>query len=278
MNIRAVFHLLSYLIIMMAFAVLICWGISKGYDDPPKAQHGLLVSAGIVFGFGLLLCLLTRGEVDLSRRDGFGIVVFGWLLAALLGSLPFILTGAIPDVMTALFETMSGFTTTGASALKEIEALPKGVLFWRSMTQWLGGMGVLVLCVAVLPFLGVGGMQIYRAEMPGPAKERLTPRITTTAKLLWGIYLLLTLVQTGLLMAGGLGWFDALCHSFTTIATAGFSTKNESIAAFNSYYVEIIIVIFMFLSGINFALHFRALRGHVGCYFKDPEFRFFLGM
>lgn len=264
------------MLLVLAVAMAFCWGVSAYFGDPETAQMGFALSSGIILVSGLLLLLLTRGPVDLTRRDGFGIVVFGWLTAALFGSLPYLLTHSIADPVTALFETMSGFTTTGASALNHLEALPRGILFWRSMTQWFGGMGVLVLCVAILPFLGVGGMQIYRAEMPGPSKDRLTPRITSTAKLLWGVYLSLTMIETILLKYGGLSWFDALCHSFATISTGGFSTRTASIAAYDSAYTRMIITVFMFLAGINFALHYRAVRGNVTGYFKDPELRCFL--
>jgi trk system potassium uptake protein TrkH len=171
---------------------------------------------------------------------------------------------------------MSGFTTTGASVLSNLEDIPRGIHFWRALTHWFGGMGVLVLCVAILPFLGVGGMQIYRAEMPGPSKDRLTPRIATTAKLLWGVYALLTLVEAVLLkFAGGMDWFDAVCHSFGTMATGGFSTRSASVGAYDSAMIDGIITVFMFLAGVNFSLHYYALTGKPQRYFKDPEFRFY---
>jgi trk system potassium uptake protein len=159
-----------------------------------------------------------------------------------------------------------------------LEPVSKGILFYRALTHYLGGMGVLVLCVAILPFLGVGGMQLYRAEVAGPSKDRLTPRIANTAKLLWGVYTLLCLVETFLLKLGGMTWFDALCHSFATLATGGFSTRTASVAAYNSVYIEVVIIVFMFLGATNFALHYSALRGKVRSYFRDPEFRFFLGI
>jgi len=177
--------------------------------------------------------------------------------------------------VSALFESMSGFTTTGASVLSGLEHVPRGILFWRGMTQWLGGMGVLVLCIAILPFLGVGGMQIYRAEIPGPSKDRLAPRIASTAKLLWGLYVLLSVSQIVLLMVGGMDWYDASCHTFATMSTGGFSTRTASIAAFDSVYIEIVIIVFMFLAGANFALHYRALRGRPQSFVRDPEFRFY---
>ncbi|MBL7075983.1 MAG: TrkH family potassium uptake protein [Kiritimatiellae bacterium] len=277
MNARPVLHLVAIMLTVIGLAIGLCAGVSWLYADPWSARLGMLVSAGIVTAVGLVAFLMTRGKVDLSRRDGFGIVTFGWLAAALFGALPFVLTGVIADPVAAVFETMSGFTTTGASVLTDLESVPRGVLFWRAMTHFFGGMGVLVLCVAILPFLGVGGMQIYRAEMPGPSKDRLTPRIATTAKLLWGVYVFFCVAEAVLLRLGGMDWFDAFCHAFATMATGGFSTRTASVAAYNSVYIETVIIVFMFLAGVNFSLNFRALRGKPLCYFRDPEFRFYVG-
>lgn len=277
MNSKPVLHLISIMLTVIGLAIGLCSGVSWLYSDPWQARIGMLVSAGIVTAVGLAVFLLTRGTVDLSRRDGFGIVTFGWLAAAIFGALPFVLTGVISNPVAAVFETMSGFTTTGASVLTDLESLPRGVLFWRAMTHFFGGMGVLVLCVAILPFLGVGGMQIYRAEMPGPSKDRLTPRIATTAKLLWGVYVFLCVAEATLLHLGGMDWFDSFCHAFATMATGGFSTRTASVAAYNSAYIETVIIVFMFLAGVNFALNYRAICGRPLCYFRDPEFRFYLG-
>jgi trk system potassium uptake protein TrkH len=276
MNKRTVFHLVSYMTLVIGIAMILCAGVSLLYDEPLKIQLSLLESGLIAIGFAGIVGLSTRGEINLSRRDGFGVVTFGWISCAVFGSLPYILSGVIPHPVSAMFETMSGFTTTGASVLGNLEAVPRGIHFWRALTHWFGGMGVLVLCVAILPFLGVGGMQIYRAEMPGPSKDRLTPRITTTAKLLWGVYALLTLVEALLLkFVGGMDWFDALCHTFGTMATGGFSTRSASIGAYDSWVVDAIITVFMFMAGVNFSLHYYALTGKPQRYFKDPEFRFY---
>ena len=266
------------MLMVLGLAIAFCAWIAWFCGDPVHTQVGLLESAGIVVVAGALLFAGTRGPVDLSRRDGFGIVALGWIMAASFGALPYLLTGVIVNPVAAVFETMSGFTTTGASVLSDLEAIPCGVMFWRAMTHFFGGMGVLVLCVAILPFLGVGGMQIYRAEMPGPSKDRLTPRIATTAKLLWGVYVLLCVAEAGLLRLGGMNWFDAFCHAFATMATGGFSTRSASVAAYNSVYIETVIIVFMFLAGTNFALNYRALTGQPPCYFRDPEFRFYLGV
>jgi trk system potassium uptake protein TrkH len=278
MNTRAVLHLLSFLLMVVGGALAGSWAVAEYFSDPESARNALKYSAMGVGAFGLVLFLFTRGPLEFTRRDGFGIVTFGWLAATLAGALPYLLSGQIADPIPAFFESMSGFTTTGATVLTHLESVPRGLLFWRALTQWLGGMGVLVLCVAILPFLGVGGMQIYRAEMPGPSKDRLTPRITSTAKLLYSVYLLLTAAEMGLLRLGGMSWYDATCHTFTSLSTGGFSTRTASIAAYDSLYLEGVIVVFMLLAGMNFALHFRALRGDVASYFRDAEWRFYIGV
>lgn len=282
MNKRAVFHLVSIVTLVIGLSMGLCAALSWYWMDPVWAQHSLLMSSAITAVLAAVLFAITHGDIKLSRRDGFGVVTFGWIFATLFGSLPYILSGVIPSPVAAIFETMSGFTTTGASVLPAgdfptLECIPQGIIFWRALTHWFGGMGVLVLCVAILPFLGVGGMQLYRAEMPGPSKDRLTPRITTTAKLLWGVYALLTLAEAILLkFVGGMNWFDAFCHTFATMATGGFSTRTASVGAFNSGVVDCIIIFFMFAAGVNFSLHYYALTGKPGRYFKDTEFRFYL--
>jgi trk system potassium uptake protein TrkH len=274
MNKRAVLHLVSFMTLVVGITMLACAVVSLLCGDGRVVQSAFVKSGALVVALSLVCVLLTRGGVNLARRDGFGVVTIGWILVAGVGALPYLFSGAIPNVVPAIFETVSGFTTTGSSVVADVESLPRGILFWRALTHWYGGMGVLVLCVAILPFLGVGGMQVYRAEVPGPFKDRLTPQIATTAKLLWGVYLLLTLVETLLLKwVGGMGWFDAVCHSFSTIATGGFSTRNASLGAYNSATIDIIATIFMFISGVNFSLHYLALTRKPGCYFKDPEFK-----
>jgi trk system potassium uptake protein len=214
----------------------------------------------------------------ISHREGMAITALGWFAAGVFGALPFYFGGTSPQVVDCLFESFSGFTTTGASILTDIEAVPKGLLFWRSLTHWLGGMGIIVLSLAILPFLGVGGMQLYKAEVPGPAPDKLRPRIKDTAMLLWKVYILFSLLETILLLFGGMSLFDALCHTFGTMATGGFSTKNASIAYFSSTYIDVVITIFMLIAGINFSLHFQLLRGKPGIMWRDSEFRFFIGL
>lgn len=239
-----------------------------------------LESMVISLAVGLFLFLFFRGQSRgyISQREGIAIVAFGWVSAGLLGAIPFYLGGVFETPVDAIFESVSGFTTTGSSVLTDIEAVPKGFLFWRSLMQWLGGMGIIVLSVAILPFLGVGGMQLYKAEVPTPVPDKLKPRISETSKILWKVYALISLAELILLMFGGMGFFDAICHTFTTMPTGGFSTKNASIAHFDSLYVDVVITVFMLLAGINFSLHFQVLKGNTLAFWKDPECRFFLGV
>jgi trk system potassium uptake protein TrkH len=239
----------------------------------------LLMSIGISLAAGILTVIALRDKRApvLTHREGMAIVALGWLAAGLFGALPFAFSGILSPT-DAVFESISGFTTTGASILTDVESLPKGLLMWRSLTHWLGGMGIIVLSLAILPFLGVGGMQLYKAEVPGPTPDKLKPRIKDTAMLLWQVYVLLSVAQTVLLLFGGMSFFDAVCHTFGTVATGGFSTKNTSIAAFDSVYVDSVIILFMFLAGTNFTLHFRLLRGDVVTLFRNPEFRFYAGI
>ncbi len=232
----------------------------------------LLVSASL-----LTLFLLRKHRIkSLSSRDGFLFVTLAWIFASIFGCLPYIISGTIPGFADAFFETMSGFTTTGAPFLTEIEDLPRCILFWRSLTHWLGGMGIVVLTVAILPMLGIGGMQLLKAEAPGPTTDKLTPRVTETAKILWMIYIGMTVVETALLCFGGLSLFDALTHTFGTLATGGFSTYNSSVGHFTSPYVQWVITVFMVLAGVNFNLHYQALSGNAKSLFRDIEFKTYI--
>ncbi|MEJ2203293.1 MAG: TrkH family potassium uptake protein [Gemmatimonadota bacterium] len=241
-----------------------------GDGDAP----GILASAVITFAVGFVVYRAIPVKDEITPREGFAIVTFAWLATAAFGALPYLLTGALTSPVAAFFESMSGFTTTGATVFSQIESLPHGILFWRSMTHWLGGMGIIVLVIAVLPYLGVGGMQLFRAEVPGPTPERLQPRIAQTAKLLWLVYVGLTAAQVILYMVGGMGAFDAVNHAFATLATGGFSTRNASLAAFDSAFIQYVTIVFMYLAGVNFSLHFRAVTGRIG-YGRDQEWRFF---
>jgi trk system potassium uptake protein TrkH len=276
MNITLTLRILGALLLFLAIALLFPVPFSWFYGD--GAASAFILSSVISAACGGLLFKLFRSETDLSVREGFAVVSFGWTLFALFGALPFVFSGAIPSYLNAFFETMSGFTTTGSTILTDIEVLPPSILLWRSLTQWLGGMGIIVLSLAILPMLGVGGMQLFKAEVPGPTADRLKPRIQDTAKLLWGVYVLLTGAEVLLLMAGDMSFFDGLNHSFTTMATGGFSTRNASIAAFDSAYIEWVITFFMFLAGINFSLHYLALRGKFGDFIRNDEFIFYTGL
>lgn len=276
MHITSVIYVLGLLLISIAATMLLPIPFSFFYGD--GSYGAFIISAAITFGCGLLATRLTQLDQDLRAKEGFAIVTFGWLAAALFGSLPFIFSSQIPSFTDAFFETMSGFTTTGSTILEDIEALPEGLLFWRSLTHWLGGMGIVVLSVAILPFLGVGGMQLFKAEVPGPVTDKLTPRVAQTAKLLWGVYLLLSAIETVLLMLGGMNLFHALCHTFGTMATGGYSTLNASVGGFRSAYIDIVILAFMFLAGSNFALHYRFLRGDWSAYFRNREFHIYLAI
>ncbi len=275
MKIRPVLHVISYLLAVVGLAMGLSLVVSLACGDPAGARTGLAAGFCASLAFAALAWALTRGELELSRRDGFGIAAFGWIAVSVFGAIPFVVSGVIPDPVPAFFETMSGFSTTGASVLLEIEPVPKGILFWRSMTHFFGGMGVLVLCVAILPFLRVGGVQIYRAEAPGPAKDRITPRITQTAKLLWGAYVLFCVLETVLLCIGGMSLLEAWCHACATMATGGFSTRTASIGAYGSAYIDVVVTVFMFVAGTNFLLHLKLLFGRPFEYMRDSEFRFY---
>jgi len=231
-----------------------------------------------IISFIILFLLRNMRSDAMSTRDGFLFVTFSWILASLVGALPFYFSGAIPSFTDAYFETISGFTTTGASILTAIEPLPKSILFWRSLTHWLGGMGIVVLTVAILPLLGIGGLQLIRAEAPGPTVDKITPRIAETAKILWLIYCGFTILETVLLMFGGMDLFDALTHTFATLATGGFSTKNASVGHFNSGFIDAVITTFMVLAGVNFILHFRLVTGRINHLFRDTEFKAYIGI
>ncbi len=236
----------------------------------------LMISGLATIVIGAIIYYFTKEaqKDSIGKREGYIIVSLAWIVISLFGALPYLLSGAISGYTDAFFETISGFTTTGATILVDIEAMPKGLLYWRATTHWIGGMGIIVLSLAILPFLGIGGMQLFIAEVPGPTPDKLHPRITQTAKRLWGIYFLFTFAQTLLLMVGGLDFFDSLTHAYATMATGGFSTKNDSIASFSPY-VQYVITLFMFLAGVNFTLHYLALHGRLRDVMRNEEFRYF---
>jgi trk system potassium uptake protein TrkH len=274
MRLSTVLHVAGILLLILSPTMLLPIPFSLYYGD--HDWPALAASAAITAIAGFLLRRLTRSGGNIRHREGFAVVGISWITMSVFGTLPFLLSGAIPSFTDAFFETVSGFTTTGASILGNIEALPHGVLFWRSLTHWIGGMGIIVLTIAILPFLGVGGMELFRAEGVRTASDRLTPRIADTAKILWGVYAFFTAALAVLLLLGGMNLFDALCHAFGTIATGGYSTRNASIAAYPSAFIHYVLVVFMIIGATNFALHYRALRGDWRAYFRDPEFRFYM--
>jgi trk system potassium uptake protein len=278
MKARPVLFTLGAFLFILGLTMLIPLACSLYYGEADA--WGFILSVGITSGTGGALYFTCRpGEKKLvmSHRDGFLIVSAGWILAAFFGGLPYMIHGALPALTDAYFETMSGFTTTGATVINKIEALPHGIILWRSMTQWLGGMGIIILSVAILPFLGVGGRQLFRAEVPGPVKDKLAPRIAETARSLWMVYGIITVAGFILLLFGGMSAFDAINHIFCAMATGGFSTKDSSIAWFNSAYIDGVLVVFMIIAGMNFTLHYQILTGNFRTFYKDSEAQFFLG-
>lgn len=279
MNIRAVLHILGWLSLLVGLLLLIPMVIalcmSGGWQGESWAFLWSFIIA-VALGY-FLKCRFKLDTQNFGIPEGFACVSLGWLLVSLLGAVPFVLAGACSNFVDAFFETMSGLTTTGATIFTDIEALPPGILFWRSFTHWLGGMGIVALSIAVLPVLGGGGTMLFRAEVPGPTKDKLAPRIAATAKILWYIYTALTLAEVALLWALGMPLFDSFCHAFGTLATGGFSTQNASIAAYGPA-IQWVIVIFMFLAGINFVFYFHLIKGRPGPLLRNSEFRMYAGI
>lgn len=273
---QVVARVLSFLLIFESFfilsAALVAWYYN---EDVLPFVYTIIITLSL--GFGTWFSYRKSRVEGIGKREGYLVVGLSWVLISLFGALPYVFSGVIPSYTDAFFETISGFTTTGASILTEIESLPKGILYWRAMTHWIGGMGIIVLTVAILPFLGIGGMQLLVAEMPGITPDRLHPRITATAKRLWEIYVLLTLVEVLLLWAGEMDLFDSVCHAFATMATGGFSTKNDSLASFSPY-TQYVITAFMILAGINFTLHYLALHGKLKKVWQNQELKTYLGI
>lgn len=274
-NYKVIFNVLGLLVLLNGAFMMLCIPFSLHFKDGDLIP--LLKSGGITMLVGYVTFALTRKNrsKDLKKKDGYLIVTLGWLTMSAFGTLPYLLSGSIPDFTDAFFETISGFTTTGATILTDIESIDKGVLFWRSLTQWIGGMGIIVLAVAILPILGIGGMQLFVAEAPGITPDKLKPRITETAKRLWLIYVGLTLTEMILLWAGGMTFYDAINHALTTMATGGFSTKNASIAYYQSPFIQYVITLFMFLAGTNFTLTYFGLHGKFLTVYRNEEFRFY---
>ncbi len=286
MNFVVVVRVLGNLLILEALGLILPLLISIWYK-----QHDWISFLICIILAGIIGCLMIWIPSIISRKKESGIkkdtikikealviVPMGWILVSFFGALPFIFSGSIPSFADAFFETVSGFTTTGATILKDIEAIPHGILFWRSFTHWIGGMGILVFTVAILPALGVGSFQIFKAESPGPIAGRIVPRIKDTAKILYTTYLLMTALETFLLVLGGMSLYDALIHTFGTVGTGGFSNRNASVGAFGSTYINIVIAVFMVLAASNFSLYYALYKRKWKEVIRDPELRFFLGV
>lgn len=283
-DLKLIAGIMGGLIFFFGTALLVPMLVALVYEETSWFAF-FQTALGSMLGGGLLFWVF-KPEYELRLREAFLIVSLTWLTGALIGALPFTLSGTLESYADAFFETMSGLTTTGATILggvtsggiqnPDIESIDKSLLFWRSLTHWLGGMGIIVLTLALLPLLGIGGMQLFQAEYSGSTSDKITPRIQETAKLLWTIYISMTFVQALLLWAHpAMDWFEAVNHAFSTLATGGFSTQNASVGAFDSVYIEVVITIFMFLAGINFAMHFRLFTGKFESFFSNREIRFY---
>lgn len=276
MNYGIVIKVLGKLLILEALMMIPSLGIalySKGSDVP-----SFIISILLILFVGFILSKIKSSDKNIKAKEGLATVAFGWIFCAFFGSLPFVISGSIPSLIDAFFETVSGLTTTGATIITDIEILPRGILFWRSFTHWIGGMGILVFTLALLPTLGVGGFQIFKAESPGPITDKIVPRIKDTAKILYLTYIAITLLEIVLLKLGGMTLYEACVHTFGTVGTGGFSSRNASIGAFDNSYIHIVISIFMLLSGTNFALYFALYKGKWRDVLKDQELRFYLGV
>jgi len=276
MNIRLILSSLGSVLcteaVLMIPAMLV--SVIYGQDD----VYAFIISILILIAVSFLLRILKPDQSQMYARDGFAVVSLSWFFVSVFGALPYLISGAIPSPIDAFFETVSGFTTTGATILKEVESLPKGILFWRSFTNWVGGMGVLALVLAVLPSVKASTVHILVAESPGPNPGKLVPKIGQTVKILYIIYLAMTLIQVILLLISGMPLYDSIVNALSTAGTGGFAVKNTSIGAYNNVFAEVIITVFMFLFGTNFTLYFQMIRGNVKSFFRNAEFRFYLGI
>ncbi|MCH2214107.1 MAG: TrkH family potassium uptake protein [Flavobacteriales bacterium] len=278
-NFIGILSILGVLLIINAGLMLLCIPFALYFQDGTWVSWISSVCVSGLLGAGLRLSTLKHeNRKNIRKRDGYIIVTLSWVVMALSGSVPFILTDSIPDFTNAFFESISGFTTTGATILDDIESLPKSILFWRSLTQWVGGLGFIVLVISILPSLGIGGMQLFLAEAPGITADKIQPRIQDTAKRLWLLYIGLTVAEMIILFIAGMSGFDAINHSLTTMSTGGFSTKQASIAHFGSPVIEYIVTFFMFLGGTSFVLIYLALKGKFSGILKNEEFKVYLGL
>lgn len=253
--------------------------ISLIYRDLTHNVFLFSMAITIAAGFCLIIISKNKNREDyINQKEGMAAVTLSWTAICIFGALPFYMSPDFSSFINAVFESVSGFTTTGSSVMTNIEGASKSLLFWRSLIQWLGGMGIIVLSLAILPFLGVGGIQLYKAEVPSPVPDKLTPKLSDSAKILWIIYAAMTLLEIILLFSGGMSLFEAVCHAFTTMPTGGFSPRNASIAHYNSAFFDYVMVVFMIMAGINFSLHYQMLKGRTLAFWKDGECRFFLSL
>ncbi|MBO8128980.1 MAG: TrkH family potassium uptake protein [Peptococcaceae bacterium] len=275
MNRKLILNILGFLLLTEAGALLICTGVALYYGE--GSAPGLAITAALAGGIGILLSRLKANSTKVGYREGFVIATLGWLTMAAFGALPFVISGFLSPI-DAIFESMSGFTTTGASVITNVEALPRGIMFWRCFTQWFGGMGTIVLILALVPSLKIAGMSLFRAEVPGPTKDKVLPQITQTSRELYKVYIIISAAEVVALKIAGLPWYDSFIHTFTTVSTGGFSNQGASIASYNSVAVDLIIVFFMVVGGISFALHHYWLHGNFAPLWKDFETKVYLGI
>jgi len=275
LNRKLIYRIMGFLLLVETAMLLGSAGVSFFYGE--EDLQSFLFTSLFTVGFGVPLMVAGgKAEKQLSRRDGYVIVSLAWLLVSFFGMIPYYHSGYIPDITNAFFESMSGFTSTGSSILDDIEALPHGLLFWRCLTQWIGGLGIIFFTIAILPIFGIGGVQLFAAEASGPTHDKVHPRIGVTAKWIWSIYLGLTITLAVLLFTGGMGTFDSVCHAFSTAGTGGFSTKQNSIAFYNSSYIEYVTAIFMIISGFNFNMLLLFVNGKFRKFFQNAELKFYL--
>jgi len=275
MNLRVDLHIVGSLLAIVGLFQLVAVAAAGIYGEPvlPYAASSVL---SFLCGAALNAATRTR-DWSIHPRDGFLVVCLGWAAVSIIGALPYVFTGTLGPV-DALFESVSGFTTTGSTVLSGLDGLPHALLLWRAFSQWVGGMGIILFTIAILPLLGIGGMQLFKAEVPGPIADKIRPRLTDTARRLWMIYVGLTLTEAVFLFAAGMGPFEAICHALTTLPTGGFSTRDLSVGGFESPLIEWIITFFMLIAGVNFVLHYRLLTGRVKEVWNDAELRYFLGV
>ncbi len=277
MNKPLILRALGLVLLCEAGSMLPSLGIALYLQESAYIAFAISILILTLIGLPLSRTLITASDV--GYREGFVIATASWLLLALFGALPFMVSGVIPGFIDALFETMSGFTTTGASILKDVESIPRSMLFWRSATHWLGGMGIIVLTLALIPSLKIAGLKLFRAEVPGPDKSKVLPRVAQTSRELYKLYIIITIAEIAALKIAGLSWFDSFIHTFGSVATGGFSNYNASVGAFNNNpAAQYIIIFFMFICGMNFTLHFHAIRGNFLPLWKDPESRLYLAV